>query len=71
VPGRARASRGRGGGVVELLLGAEEQVEELVAHVGGDGHRHAGADHQDQQLAAEATAALALAALADGASASA
>ena len=52
---------GRGGrGVVELLLGAEQQVEDLVAQVLAHGERDAAADDAEQQQLAEAALALPL-----------
>ena len=56
-PWTARAS---GRGVVELLLGAEQRVEHLVAQALAHGEGHAGADDADQQQLGEAAAALLL-----------
>src|SRR4051812_36668957 len=57
-PRGRRRRRGRGGGVVELLLGAEQRVQDLGAQVRAERERQAGADAQEQQLAAEAALAL-------------
>ena len=49
----------RGGrGVLELLLGAEQRVEHLLAQALGDGERDRAADDAEQQDATEAAAAL-------------
>ena len=51
---RAAATRGRRRRrVLELLLGAEQRVEHLLAQILGERQREAGRDEQHQQLAAE------------------
>src|SRR3954453_10100462 len=64
--GAARGRRRRRGrrGVLELLLLAEERVEHLVAQVLAHAERHAGADDEQHQRAAEAPLLLLLGALA-------
>src|SRR3954471_3272084 len=57
--GSRRRRRRRGvGGVLELLLLAEELVEHLVAQVLAHGQRDRAADHEEQELAPEAALAL-------------
>src|SRR3954453_889529 len=57
-PGRGTGRwRRRGRGVLELLLGAEQRVERLLAQPLGEREGHAGADHADEQQALEAAAA--------------
>src|SRR4051795_8574529 len=51
---------GRRGGVLELLLGAEQRVQDLLAQALGEGEREAGGDQAEQHEPAEATAALLL-----------
>src|SRR4051794_39306914 len=60
--GRLAGGRGGGGrrGVLELLLGAEQRVQDLLAQALGERERQARADDPHEHDAAEATAALAL-----------
>ena len=58
-PRRGRRRRRRSGrrGVLELLLGAEQRVERLLAQVLRDREREPGADDAEQDELAEAAAA--------------
>src|SRR5215210_425590 len=63
---RLRRRRGGGGrGVLELLLGAEKRVQDLLAQALGEGEREPAADETEQQDPAEAAAALLLRGLAE------
>src|SRR5215217_8368435 len=65
--GRLRRRRGGGRrGVLELLLGPEQRVEDLLAQALGEREREPGADDAHQQELADAAAALLLRRLAQG-----
>src|SRR3954463_15243476 len=63
---RRSRRRARRRGVVELLLLAEEEVEDLVAHVLGQSDRQPAADEGEEDQLPEAAAALAVGAFAEG-----
>src|SRR4051812_7226218 len=61
-----RRCGGRRGGVLELLLGAEQRVQDLLAQALGERERDPAADEAEQQDATEAAAALLLRRLVEG-----
>src|SRR5918995_511587 len=65
--GRLRRRRpARGGGVLELLLGTEQGVQDLLAQALGEREREPAADQPEHQDAPEAALALLLGRLAQG-----